>query len=717
MSDARNDQIGRTLDLREDFPVPTHDEWHQECVRLLKGIPFDKKMLTLTYEGITLQPMYTRADAASLPHLDSMPGQAPYSRGTRARGYQQRPWQVAQEFPYPTAEEFNKALRHDLDRGQTAAVLVIDRAGQAGLDPDQAAPELVGKDGTSVASLVGMRKALEGVDLSSVPVHIESGSAALTYAAVLVALAHERGVDPKKLRGSVGLDPVAGLAEHGRLPLSRKQAYDELAILTGWTAEHAPGLHTVAVRGHVYHDGGASAVEELGIALSVAVHHLRELEARGVDVATAAPCIRFGFSVGTHFFMEIARLRASRILWSRVVEAAGGDTDAQRMTIHARTSRFTKTVLDPHVNMLRTTTEAMAAILGQVDSLHVAPFDEPLGLPDEFSRRIARNTHAILREESHLDLVADPAGGSWYVETLTHQVAEEAWKVFQAVEAAGGVVKALESGNIQGMVEATAAARRENLAHRKDVLVGTNQYPNATEKPLLGRTVDHTALYARRAEAMQSLRTGGDHAADIDVMWKLEGMLAGEGPAVFDAIVEAAAAGATVGELSRTFRHVADPQRSVEPIVPWRAGEMFERLRNAVRDHGNAGATTIFCANLGNVARYTPRLDFTRGFFQTGGFTVEADRFYASPEETAEAARLSGARTAVIVGLDDTYTEQAVATVEALKAAGVETVLLAGMPKDIADELTAVGVEDMIHVRSDVHAVLSKLAESKGVVL
>ncbi|MDY0109099.1 MAG: methylmalonyl-CoA mutase family protein [Candidatus Krumholzibacteria bacterium] len=717
MTDTRHDQAPERLGLREDFPVPSLDDWQQECVRLLKGVPFEKQMFTKTYEGITLQPLYTRAELAAAPHADSLPGQAPFVRGTRPLGYRERPWEVAQELPYPMCEQFNAALRHDLARGQTAAVLVIDAAGQAGLDPDQAPPEAVGEGGTSVATLEEMARALAGVDLARVPVHIESGSAALIYAALLVALAERQGTAPASLRGSVGLDPVAGLAELGRLPLSRAQAYDELAILTKWAAAQAPGLQTVAVRGHVYHDGGASAVQELAICLSVAVHHLRELERRGVDVETAAPRLRLHLSVGTQFFLEIARLRAARLLWARLIEAAGGSEEAQRLTLSARTSRFTKTVLDPHVNILRSTTEAMAAVFGQVDSLHVAPFDEPLGLPDELSRRLARNTQTILREESHFDLVADPAGGSWYVEKLTAEIAAAAWQQFQSIEAAGGVVAVLQAGAIQAQIDATAAQRRRNLALRKDVLVGTNQYPNAREVFLAPRRVDHAALAAERAGALQSLRTGGSQACNLDVLQKLERILTGDQSQVFAALIEAASAGATVGELSRTFRHDAEPHLEVQPVVAWRAGEMFERLRLAVRAHRDPSAATVFCANLGDVARYMPRLDFTRGFFQTGGFTVEADRWFGSPAEVADAAMQTTAATAVIVGLDATYAEQAAETARQLKDAGLETVILAGQPGELEAELRAAGVDQFIHLRSDAHAVLSELATSKGVAL
>ncbi len=705
------------LTLRDQFPPHTYEQWQQECVRLLKGAPFEKTMLTATLEGLTLVPLYTAADTADLALTGTLPGEAPYLRGTRPLGYRGRPWEVAQELPLPTCEAFNAALRHDLARGQDAVVLVVDEAGQAGLDPDQARPEQVGKGGTSVASRRGLSRALAGVDLATTPVHIESGSAAVAYAALLVAVAEAQGVTADRLRGSVGLDPIAGLARHGGLPLSLDQAYDELAILTGWAANQAPGLQTVAVRTHVYHEAGASAVQDLALMLAVGVHHLRELERRGLDLETAAPRIRCHVSVGTHFFMEIARLRAARQLWARLIEAAGGGEAAQRLTLAARTSRFTKTVLDPHVNILRATTEAMAAIFGGGDSLHVAPFDEPLGLPDELSRRLARNTQTILREESRLDLVADPAGGSWFVEKLTHDLAAAAWTEFQAIEAAGGVVPALKEGRIQRQVAETAARRRKSLASRKDVLVGTNQYPNAQEKLLEPRGVDHQALHAERSRALQELRTSGELAQNQLVLQMLGGLIDRDTDAVFVALLEAAAAGATVGELCRTFRHDADPSLVVAPLTSWRAGEMFERLRLAVRAHPDRSAATVFCANLGDVARYMPRLDFTRGFFQTGGFVVEADRWFASPEEVAAAAMQTTAATAVICGLDATYAEMGVEVARQLKDAGLETVIVAGQPTDLVDALREAGVDVFIHLRADAHAVLSDLAASKGVSL
>ncbi|HPS79139.1 MAG TPA: acyl-CoA mutase large subunit family protein, partial [Thermoanaerobaculaceae bacterium] len=482
--------------LLAEFPVSSLDAWHQEVVKLLKGAPFDKKMLTPTYEGITLKALYTRDDVQALRFPAVMPGDAPFPRSTRVLGYRQGAWLVAQELPYPTYEELNEALRQDLDRGQTAVNLLLDRATQAGLDPDMAPIGEVGADGTSIASVIGLSRALDGIDLGRTPILVQPGSAALPFAALLVALMRRQGRDVSQLQGSLGMDPVAGLVTRGELPVSLGRAYDELATLTGWACAHAPRITTVSAYGFPYHDSGASAVQELAFVLATAVEHLRQLEARGLDVETVAPRILFGLSVGSHFFMEVAKLRAARMLWARVVEASGGSEAAARMTLHARSSSWNKTRFDPHTNILRATTEAFAAVLGGCDSLHVAAFDEALGLPSERGRRIARNTQTILREEVHLDAVVDPAGGSWTVEALTAQVAEKAWVLFQEIESEGGMLAALEKGIPQRQVAEVAEQRRKAIAGRRDVVLGVNVYPNAKEALPEYRVPDLAALHA-----------------------------------------------------------------------------------------------------------------------------------------------------------------------------------------------------------------------------
>ena len=367
--------------LLAEFPEATLDQWHAEVVKLLKGAPFEKKMLTPTYEGITLKALYTQDDIRDLSFPAVMPGDSPYPRSTRVLGFREGAWLVAQELPYPTYEELNEALRQDLERGQTAVNLLLDRATQAGLDPDMAAVGEVGADGTSIASVIGLSQALEGVDLERVPILVQPGSAALPFAALLVALLRRQGKDPAGLRGSLGMDPLAGLVTHGELPLSLGRAWDELALLTGWASSHAPRVTTVSAYGFPYHESGASAVQELAFALATAVEHLRQLEERGLDVETVAPRILFGLSVGSHFFMEVAKLRAARMLWAQVVQAAGGSAAAARMTLHARSSSWNKTRFDPHTNILRATTEAFAAVLGGATPCTWQRSTRPLACP------------------------------------------------------------------------------------------------------------------------------------------------------------------------------------------------------------------------------------------------------------------------------------------------------------------------------------------------
>jgi methylmalonyl-CoA mutase len=704
--------------LLAEFSGATLDQWHEEVVKLLKGAPFEKKMLTPTYEGITLKAIYTRDDVRDLAFPAVMPGDSPYPRSTRVLGFREGPWLVAQELPYPTYEELNQALREDLDRGQTAVNLLLDRATQAGLDPDMAAVGEVGAGGTSIASVIGLSQALDGVDLERVPILVQPGSAALPFAALVVALLRRQGKDPAGLRGSLGMDPLAGLVTHGELPVSLGRAWDELALLTGWAATHAPSVTTVSAYGFPYHDSGASAVQELAFALATAVEHLRQLESRGLDVETVAPRILFGLGVGSHFFMEVAKLRAARMLWAQVVQAAGGSAGAARMTLHARSSSWNKTRFDPHTNILRATTEAFAAVLGGCDSLHVAPFDEALGTPSEQGRRIARNTQTILREEVHLDAIIDPAGGSWAVETLTAQVAEKAWALFQQIESEGGMLAALEKGIPQQLVAEVAEQRRKAIAGRRDVILGVNVYPNAAESRPVRRVPDIEGLHASRSARLQELRCNPEHAENVKVLETLQHILDSRPEDLFEAVVAAAAQGATIGEFTRTLRAGDGPRPRVRPVHVHRGAELFECLREQVmawrQDQGDG--PQVFVAAVGTLAELAPRIDFTRGFFQVGGFAVQADQPCATAAEALTAAAASGAPIVVILSTDERYPDVIPSVAPALKAArpGV-TLVVAGYPIDHIDAFKQAGIDEFIHVRSDVHATLAALAKKVGV--
>jgi len=714
MSDLKNNSGAKNREkLFPEFSEPTWEEWRQAVDRLLKGAPYEKIMLTDTYEGITLEPMYRQEDLEKVQHKNELPGSGSYVRGTHPLGYKGDGWFIAQEIPYPGHEEFNKALRHDLMRGQNAVNLILDQASQMGLDPDQAKPGQVGKAGTSIASLKGLSSALDGVDLTAIPIYAQAGVASIPFAGLLVSWMKKQDFDLKTLRGSIGMDPIAGLSIYGSLPISLSRAMDELAILTKWATVNAPEVKTVEIYGHSYHNAGASSVQELAISLATSVYYLRELTDRGIDISDAARRFYFAFSVGSNFFMEVAKLRAARMLWSRIVEASGGDSEAQKMTLHARTSSANKSTLDAHVNLLRGTTEAFSAVIGGADSLHVTPFDEPLGLPNEFSRRIARNTQIMLSEESHFDFVADPSGGSWYVESLTQQVAEEAWTLFQEIEGDGGIVESMKSGKIQTMCRETEAKREKNLKTRKDVRVGINQYPNPTEKPLEERLPDYQQLYEQRSEVLQTLRTSSEHEAEVKVLQSMQAICDSNDENVFEEIINAASNGATLGELTNSLRHAEEKSTEVEPLNIHRQTEFFEKLRNAVDEWKNDGPQ-VFLANVGPIGKYMPRVDFTRSFFQVAGFNVAGDEWFKDVDEAISAAKESGANVVTIVGLDSVYPDSVPAIANAFTDSKVD-VIVAGYPKDHIEAFKEAGVKEFIHVKSDCYAILKKLAESMGV--
>lgn len=692
--------------LLADFEVPDLDAWRREVERLLKGAPFAKKMFTRTLEGIEVGPMATAADTADLPWADHLPGQAPFLRGGEADGGAS--WLVAQELPLPTVGEFNAAVQHDIQRGQTAVQFILDEAGHQGLDPDQAAPETVGRGGTSLASLPELDQALEGVDLERVPLMIQSGAAALPAAAMLAALVRRRGGRLAELRGCLGADPVAGFALESAPQLSARRIYDELAVLTRWAATNAPGVGTLPVFEDPWHDGGADAALSLGLTLATAVAALRALEERGVPLEESAPRIRFHLCVGGDFFMEIAKIRALRLLWTDVRTAAGLEPGPAR--IHVRTSRRTQTVLDPHVNLLRATTQAMSAVLGGADSLHVARFDEMDSVPDEFGRRIARNVQLLLAHECRFDQVADPAGGSWYVEKLTADLARAAWGRLQEVEQEGGVLAALRLGVVQERIAAVAQTRRGELATRRRIVVGTNEYANPREQVREPRCIDHPTLQARRAAEVVRQRTGSDDGPAV--LEKLGDMLESNPAELFAHMEAAAGHGATLGELTSILRHedAADPPVAAIPLR--RDAAPFEELRGRVEAARERAPRSgrVLCVCLGDVARYMPRLDFTRRFFESGGCEVLAEGFHATAAAAAEAATAADAATCVLVGLDETYADLAVPTAKALAALDPPPrVVLAGAPGDRESELRAAGVTEFINLRSDALDLLGRL--------
>jgi len=465
-------------------------------------------------------------------------------------------------------------------------------------------------------------------------------------------------------------------------------------------------------------EAGGSAVQELAFALAVGTEYLREMDKRGVGVDVVAPRMRFAFSVGPNFFMEIAKFRAARLLWSRIVESFGGSQLSQAMNIHARTALWNKSKLDPYVNMLRTTTESFSAVLGGVQSLQVTPFDEVFGLPDEFSRRISRNTQILLATEAQLRHVVDPAGGSWAVEWLTDQIAQKAWSLFQEVEGKGGALASLQSGFIQSEVEKVAKAKEAALATRKDIQVGVNQYANLGEKKVEGRKPDYAAIFKSRVAAVGEFRTAYDDVKHAKVIGKLSDLLGVTDEKMVNAAIEAVLAGATLGEITRVIRANDAERPSIVPLRLHRLSEKFEALREAAdKSLAKTGSRPkVFLAVMGPVSQHKGRGDFSRGFLEVGGFEVVYPKTgFDTASAAAEAAKASGAKVVVLCSTDDTYPELVPQLVPAMKAAipGV-SVILAGHPADQIEAHKASGIDDFIHVRADLLAVLGGLQKKIG---
>ncbi|WP_102493400.1 methylmalonyl-CoA mutase family protein [Selenomonas felix] len=695
----------------DEFTPPTDEEWKAACEALLKGAPFEKKMFTKTYEGITFDPMYTRKHTEDILPKGVMPGMGDYLRGVDAAGYIGKPWGIAQACDETLPAENNELLRHENDKGATIYHIVLDTASRAGVDARQA--EKVGDTGTSVTTVEDMHVLLTGLDLAKFPLYVYAGANAVPLLALVAAARRAAGEDMKNVRGIVGADPIGALVTDGKLPASLDSYYDSLAAAARWATVNAPHLRTVFVRSDVYSSGGANDVQEVAAVLAAATAYLRALCERGLTIDAAASQIAFAFSMGANFFLQIAKLRAVRPLWAQIVKAFGGNAEAQKMRIHARPALFFKTVYDPYVNMLRNTTEIFSGVVGGIDSFESAPFDEPIRKGDEFSRRIARNVQIMLQEEFGLLQPIDPAGGSWAVETLTRQMKEKIWAAFQGIEKEGGIAAALRAGTVQEGIAKVLADRFKNADLRRDRIVGNNMYPNMTETLLETRAEDTAALKAQRTKDIEA------YLSDIDTKHRDETLAAFKADGSVQNAVEAALAGATIAELMAALT-AGKGAETVAAIAPHRWSERFEALRRRTEDYKAAkdDNVKIFLANMGPIPQHKARADFTTGFLQVGAFEVLGNDGFKTVDEAAEAARASGADAVVICSTDATYPEIVPALAPKLhKVLPQARVFLAGAaPKDLLETYKEAGIDEYISVRANCYEILEGLQKQKGMI-
>ncbi|QTX31842.1 acyl-CoA mutase large subunit family protein [Aminithiophilus ramosus] len=711
-SAVQEDQRKKPALSFDEFPPPTYEGWKAEAEAALKGAPFEKRLLTPTYEEITLEPLYTADHIKGLP-LEGRPGERPFLRGTRPSGYLAEPWAVAQGCDEPLPEEANAVIRRELEKGSSVLHFSLDEATRRGEDWDGKR----GLTGLSLSTLADLDGAFDGLDLTSRPLRIDGGFSVVPLLALIAAQARAQGRQKalSDYSGSVGADPLGTLARDGSLPCPLDELYDEMALSLHWTAARAPKVKTILIGGDVYHDGGASATEEIACVAATAIAYVRAMEIRGFSLESIASAMTVSLSLGANFFMEIAKIRAMRQVWSHIMEAFGGDEKACRIDLSARTSRFTQTVYDPYVNILRATSQAFSGVVGGVDAMEVARFDEAIRSGSEQSRRIARNIQIMLQNEFDLLQPVDPGGGSWYIETLTDQVARKAWKEMQEIEERGGLFRALQEGAVQKKIGATLKQRWKKLANRADRAVGTNMYANVTEKPLTEER-DMAAIAARRREAVEAFR------ADIDAEHCRRSLEAipptpGEPLAFMETLAEAFFAGATLGEVRKRLDDGFEGTVAVEPLTPRRWTEPFEALRRRTEEAAAEGRPIrVFLANMGPIPQHKARADFSTGFMEVARFEVLRNDGFADTEEAARAAVESGADVTIICSTDETYPDIVPPLARAIKEARPEAiVLLAGAPApEHKEAYVEAGVDDFIHVRADCLKILTDIQKARG---
>ena len=582
----------KDVKLFAEFAPVTTAEWDAVINVDLKGADYDKKLVWKPLEGFSVRPYYRAEDLKKLNHLQYLPGQFPYVRSNNTNS---NAWLVRQEILVEDVKAANAKALDVLMKGVDSLGFVFNSC-----------KELTAAE---------LDTLLEGICVSAIEVNFVCCCKSRNLAKLFIEKMKKAGVNLADVRGSINYSPLSSLSLNGEWCSDEAAAFANTKEMIE-AAATLPNFKVLSVDGSIFHNSGSTSVQELAFALSMGNEYLAKLTDLGICASKVAKAIRFNFSVSSNYFMEIAKFRAARMLWAEIVKNYGVAENDAKMSIHAETSKWNQTIYDPYVNMLRGTTEAMSATIAGVDSLTVVPFDAAYRQPTEFSDRIARNAQLLLKEEAHFDLVVDPSAGSYYIETLTDSIAKAAWELFKQAEEKGGYVAAFTAGFVQETIKATAQKRDMNIATRRDILLGTNQYPNFTEV----------------AEAEVTL----------------------------EAITRAEAKKGAVAET----------------LAPYRGAMAFEALRFKTDKSGKE--PKAFMLTIGALAMRRARAQFACNFFACAGLRTIDHNGYASVEEGVKAALEAKADVVVICSSDDEYTTYAPEAYEMLK--GKAIFVVAGAP-------------------------------------
>ena len=626
---------------------PTMADWQQLAFKERKGRPADE-LVWQTPEGIDVKPLYTAEDTDGLKHQDSLPGFAPFKRGPKATMYAGRPWTVRQYAGFSTAEESNTFYRKNLAAGQQGLSVAFDLATHRGYDSDHPRVEGdVGKAGVAIDSVEDMKILFDSIPLDQVSVSMTMNGAVLPVMASYIVAAEEQGVAPEQLVGTLQNDILKEFMVRNTYIYPPQPSMRIVADIIGYTASHMPKFNSISISGYHMQEAGATNVQELAYTIADGIEYVRTAIASGMDVDKFAPRLSFFFAIGMNFFMEIAKLRAARILWATLMEEKFSPKDQRSLMLrtHCQTSGVSLTSKDPYNNIMRTTIEAMSAVLGGTQSLHTNAFDEALGLPTEFAARIARNTQLVIQEETGVTNVIDPLAGSYYIESLTNELVEAAMVLINEVEAMGGMTKAVESGMPKLRIEEAAVLQQTRVDRGEQVIVGVNKYQLAEEPDVDVLDIDNSAVREGQIARLNKLRAERDTEVCQQTLDALsQAAKSGEGN-LLELAVKAARARATVGEISDELekhwgRHRAQ-SRSISGVYAsaYKGDKDFMNISKKVEEFevSQGRRPRLLVVKMGQDGHDRGAKVIATAFADLG-FDVDVGPMFQTPEEAARQA-------------------------------------------------------------------------------
>jgi len=678
--------------------------WAEMAAKELRGRSLDD-LTWQTPEGIAVKPLYTEADTEGLAHMGSVPGEAPFTRGPKATMYAGRPWTIRQYAGFSTAEDSNAFYRKALAGGQQGVSVAFDLATHRGYDSDH--PRVlgdVGKAGVAIDSVEDMKILFDGIPLDQVSVSMTMNGAVIPILASFIVAGEEQGVDRAQLSGTIQNDILKEFMVRNTYIYPPEPSMRIVSDIIEYTSTDMPRFNSISISGYHMQEAGATLVQELAFTLADGKEYVTAAIGRGLDVDAFAGRLSFFFAIGTNFFMEIAKLRAARFLWHRIMsEFNPKSAKSLMLRTHCQTSGVSLAEQDPYNNIVRTAYEAMSAVLGGTQSLHTNSFDEAIALPTEFSARIARNTQLILQNETKVTKVVDPLAGSYYVEKLTADLAEAAWKIIEEVDAMGGMTKAVASGMPKLRIEEAAARWQASVDRGEEVIVGVNRWKPETERPVEILDVDNVKVRESQIARLERIRASRDQAACDAALADLEeAAKSGEGN-LLRLAVEAARARASVGEISMAMekafgRHSAEVKTLAGVYgAAYEGDEGFAAIQKSVEDFAEEEGRRprLLVVKMGQDGHDRGAKVIATAFADIG-FDVDVGPLFQTPEEAAQDAVDNDVHVVGISSQAAGHKTLAPKLVEALKAQGAEDiVVICGgvIPQQDYDFLRAAGVK------------------------